>query len=241
MEHFYSSAPALASEQPETEAPGAEKTFSLYIEAMGGNEAIDRLKQLSFSGSVFTDQDQFTFEGSNSRTEGYAVRLYDTDTVVALDLQGRSGNTLSLPSDSSSEPMILVLKSIFSDFDNPAVRHLLSGNGEVLEVERAKVGKMELLCFSIKINPTTTVKLYLDKRTMQLIAREDKKNGAVFATYRYSQHKPVRGVMLPQTVVAQIKGLPTLRMHYATMKAPETEAGNLDNMAMLSSGAEYNH
>lgn len=234
LKHYYSTTPSStkASLQDDT---GVEDFVTRYVSALGGDKAIDQLEQLSFSGIVFTDRNQFTFEGSNSRSEGYAVRLNDTDTVVALDLQGPSRAAQSLPLEESRESTMTALKSIFSDFDNPAVRWLLNKNESSLKVERDSVGQVDLICVTIETGQVTSSKLYFEERRMQLVAREDIYNDKIIATYRYSNHKAVHGVFLPHTVVAQIKGAPLLRLHYATLKASEQPASSHSDKAMVLS------
>lgn len=231
VEHYHSatSAPAVAPFDEQS----ADSLITRYVDALGGNKAISQLDHLSFSGAVFTDQDQFTFEGSNARSGEYAVRLYGSDTVVALDFQGVDGIPSSLPSSGGSEAMVTVLKSVFSDFDNPAIRYLEKGDGHVLEVEREKVGRISLICLTIETGPTTSSKLYFDERTMLLIARENYSDGEMLASYRYSNHKSVRGVRLPHTVDAHMKGLPSLQVHYSMLKAPGQSASSLGGGALV--------
>lgn len=231
VEHYYStvSAPAVAPIDEES----ADNLVTRYVDALGGKEAIDQLDELNFSGAVFSDQNRFTFEGSSSRSRGYAVRLYDSDTVLALDLEGASGIPPFLQSSDSSEALIIVLKSVFSDFNNPAISYLQEGNGRVLEVERDKVGRVGLICLTIETGPIISAKLYFDERTMQLVAQENLKDGETVASYRYSNHKSVRGVRLPHTVDAQVKGLPPLQVHYSTVRAPSQSASSLVSEALV--------
>lgn len=230
VQHFYSTSPV--SVESLVEESDADTFVRRYSKALGGNEAIGQLELLNFSGTVFSDEGVFNFEGSSSRTEGYDVHLYNTDAIMPLDVRGASGEPLA--SSGSSGARITVLKAIFSDFDNPAIRYLLNGDGRVLEVERDHVGKIDLICLTIQTGPTMSSKLYFDERKMQLLAREDSQDDQVVGTYRYSDYQNVRGVSLPRTIVAQIKGLPALRINYSTLKGPPLRTSSFEGQVLVS-------
>ncbi|MFO8027389.1 MAG: hypothetical protein R6U56_06975 [Opitutales bacterium] len=129
-----------------------------------------------------------------------------------------------------------VVEHYYSATSAPAVSTIDGGSGDIMIARYVEalggdeaieqLDQVSLICLTLETGPAKSSKLYLDERTMQLIARENRMGGEMVASYRYSNYKSVRGVRLPHTVDAQIEGLAPLQIHYSTLKAAPKAASD---------------
>lgn len=207
----------------------ADSLIQAQFEAMGGGAIISKLDHLQFRGSVFYGDEIFTFEGANSRADGYAVVLSDRDSQQSIQLKGLHGIASLARLDAyinHTDYLRLALEAIFSDFDTLSLQHLFDDGKPLISVERDKVGQTGLLCVTLESDPGTTSIFYLNEDSMQLAARWDLRDGQVVATFRYSDYKAVNGVPLPQSVVAQVYGGDPVRLHFRSLRVRDASSTN---------------